>query len=547
VTLSQRMSSVTAKSFAASSDGSEPPSLAMALRALVRQTTRAKPKLALQWWLPVDARRAYPRFFPTALFTLDEGARSTPYTGFRPHFPFLMGNQYLAPEPLKDVWRYVPPGSTVLEMGARYGTVSCAISRRQHNSGLRVSLEPSPSAYQILYRNTRANGCEGLNIHGVVAQRQVFNSSGNHNNQMIVNVGRDSHEVLHAVPRYNVSGLATLLSKRMGRPISFDTLVLDCENCTRTLLHEEASFFADQRLKTIVYDADERSPELILHICTLGFGLVSNQLDCLYPRWNLTQLVFVRSAGLPCPVTTDGSSAKVVATCIVDRAPVVATRTTCPSTLSIGRMMFNTNDFSWFKQNFPRHDFALLWHELPPNEHTRNMTQNIAFFPGLMRAWDKLGYEGFYDNSNAFFKKLISAVRIRHEHFVNMSWMVARAVRLLQPLTFVLAVNITLARIREYNKWQPLSVHAKIIPPVLNIFCAVEMVAIDAAVPVHIIHSEALLRVCEADGPVACVEHIAQQRRLGTYALTLQDMCGAVDVAVVSRQKTHPRHVCSDA
>jgi hypothetical protein len=29
---------------------------------VVRQTTRAKPKLALQWWL--DARRAYPRFSP---------------------------------------------------------------------------------------------------------------------------------------------------------------------------------------------------------------------------------------------------------------------------------------------------------------------------------------------------------------------------------------------------------------------------------------------------------------------------------------------------
>ena len=34
----------------------------MALHALVRQTTRAKPKLALQWWR--DARRAYPRFSP---------------------------------------------------------------------------------------------------------------------------------------------------------------------------------------------------------------------------------------------------------------------------------------------------------------------------------------------------------------------------------------------------------------------------------------------------------------------------------------------------
>ncbi len=31
------------------SDGSEPPPLAMALRALVRQTTKAKPKAALQW------------------------------------------------------------------------------------------------------------------------------------------------------------------------------------------------------------------------------------------------------------------------------------------------------------------------------------------------------------------------------------------------------------------------------------------------------------------------------------------------------------------
>jgi hypothetical protein len=158
--------------------------------------------------------------------------------------------------------------------------------------------------------------------------------------------------------------------------------------------------------------------------------------------------------------------------------------------------MFNTNNFSWFKQNFPRHDFALLWHELHPNEHKPlfGLTQNM-FFPGLVRAWDKLGYEGFYDNSNEFFQKILKpAVRIRQEHSVNMSWMVARAVRLLQPLTFVLAVNITLARIREYNKWQPLSVRAKITPPVLNIFCAVEMVAIDAAVPVHIIHSEALLR-----------------------------------------------------
>ena len=211
--------------------------------------------------------------------------------------------------------------------------------------------------------------------------------------------------------------------------------------------------------------------------------------------------------------------------------------------------MFNTNNFSWFKQNFPRHDFALLWHELHPNEHEpqhSSPTQTVAFFPGLMSAWGKLGYKGFYDNSNDFFQKILKpTVRIRQEHWVNMSWMVGRAVRLLQPLTFVLAVNITRARIKEYNKWQPLSVHAEINPPVINIFCAVEMVAIDATVPVHIIHSEAMLRVCEADGPVACVEHIAQQRRHDTRALTLQDMCGAVDVAVVSRLETHPRHVCS--
>ena len=71
---------------------------------------------------------------------------------------------------IKDVWRYVPVGSTALELGARYGTVSCALSKRQNYSGLRVSVEPDPSAFAAMDTNARAHGCDGLNARGLVGQ-----------------------------------------------------------------------------------------------------------------------------------------------------------------------------------------------------------------------------------------------------------------------------------------------------------------------------------------------------------------------------------------
>ena len=219
---------------------------------------------------------------------------------------------------IKDVWRYVPVGSTALELGARYGTVSCALSKRQNYSGLRVSVEPDPSAFAAMDTNARAHGCDGLNARGLVGQAAMCNTRKGYANRAV-----PCSPSAAAVPTFSVSSLARQLSTRVGRQVFFDTVVIDCENCTRALLRDERAFFEDPRLTTILYEADERSPELIRTICSLGFGIVSNQLDCLYPGWDLAQLVFKRGTDLPCPIKAEGDPDGLRAACTEPMRPAL--------------------------------------------------------------------------------------------------------------------------------------------------------------------------------------------------------------------------------
>ena len=63
------------------------------------------------------------------------------------------------------------PDSAVLEVGSRYGTVSYTISKRQQQSGFRVSVEPDRNAkLNYLDVNTQNNNCAGLNVCGVVGK-----------------------------------------------------------------------------------------------------------------------------------------------------------------------------------------------------------------------------------------------------------------------------------------------------------------------------------------------------------------------------------------
>ena len=212
------------------------------------------------------------------------------------------------------VHAHIPTDAVVLEMGARFGTVSCAISHRLNNSGLRVSVEPDPSTFESLQANLAANDCKGLAVQGTVSKQTLFQfkpagvvATGYGNSKVLPTnctemagypfVFGHSHGKwwCEPVPHYSTRALENELSRSVGRHVRFNVLVVDCEGCWRPFMREEAAFLRDRALEYIIYETDERDPKVIEEVCALGFGVVSNQMDCMTPKApGLAQVLFRR-------------------------------------------------------------------------------------------------------------------------------------------------------------------------------------------------------------------------------------------------------------
>lgn len=214
---------------------------------------------------------------------------------------------------IKDVWRHLPEDSVVLELGARFGTVSCAISKRQRYSGLRISVEPDAEAFRALKSNVQRLACAGEVVHGAVSavplQRYEGGSKrspGQHFRGYSFRLepcgGKSGTQLCRGgaaeVPTYSIQALEARLGQRVGRPLRFSALVVDCEHCLRQLLREETAALQSPHLTHLFYEADEQSTGLVRDVCALGFGVLAAAVDCMLPRSALVQFVFRR--GEPC-------------------------------------------------------------------------------------------------------------------------------------------------------------------------------------------------------------------------------------------------------
>merc|ERR1712032_562228 len=192
-------------------------------------------------------------------------------------------------------------------MGARFGTVSCAISKMQRHSGLRLSLEPDPRAFQSLENNTHRNGCAGMNVNGVASRINhtwMFKWSGGYASQLLTKYGNPDRAKFAKIPGlqryakhhpeteqqnavtvigYSVAQLANFLSAAVGTHVIFDTLVVDCEGCFKFFMTEEKDFMKSPTLRRIVYELDERSDVMVREICAQGFGVAYDSIDYMLP------------------------------------------------------------------------------------------------------------------------------------------------------------------------------------------------------------------------------------------------------------------------
>jgi len=139
------------------------------------------------------------------------------------------------------VKQFVGEDDVVLELGARYGSVSCTINEILKNKRNQVSVEPDYRIWSSLEKNRDSNGCEFEIIPGFVS-RQKLN---------IVARGYDT--TFTPDETSNVSCL-TLEEVEEKFNLKFNVLVADCEGFLEIFFDENPGLY--DSLDKIIFEAD---------------------------------------------------------------------------------------------------------------------------------------------------------------------------------------------------------------------------------------------------------------------------------------------------
>jgi len=153
----------------------------------------------------------------------------------------------------KQIVETLSVNSTVLEVGSRFGTVSCTISKRQENSGLRLSMEPDKNAFKFLGENTARNRCGGMIVNGVVSHTNASLNSWEY-------ATAAAHDVNGDIQGYLPAQLEQMLGQHVGHAVTFDSLFLDCEGCAFEFIKEHADFMKRTALRKVYLEADDALP-----------------------------------------------------------------------------------------------------------------------------------------------------------------------------------------------------------------------------------------------------------------------------------------------
>jgi len=123
----------------------------------------------------------------------------------------------------------VTPSHSVLELGGRFGTTSCALTGATANSGRVCSVEVDHTVRPAALANRAAHKCNFALLGGSVSAEtlRVTSYSSYATETRVVS---DGAKATHIVPRISFADLEARLGWRI------DTLLIDCEGCISSLL-----------------------------------------------------------------------------------------------------------------------------------------------------------------------------------------------------------------------------------------------------------------------------------------------------------------------
>jgi FkbM family methyltransferase len=194
---------------------------------------------------------------------------------------YLVPREYERDEQLL-VARYIDKNDIVLELGARYGSVSCIINKILVNKKNQVSVEPDTTVLAVLEKNKEINNCEFHIYKGIISSNKCYNklimfgygSTVDINNSLTADIYKNSIDI-------ECISLEDL-QKKFG--LSFDTLVADCEGFLEVFLNENKILYT--QLKKIIFECDRPDVcnynnikrDLIEH----NFKMIENGFQCVF-------------------------------------------------------------------------------------------------------------------------------------------------------------------------------------------------------------------------------------------------------------------------
>jgi len=140
---------------------------------------------------------------------------------------------------------FILENDVVLELGARYGSVSCIINSKLNNKNNQVVVEPDDRVWDALEKNRVNNNCEFNIVNGFISNKKLdlTNLDGGCGYGATFIESEDTK-----IPSYSLDEI----TKKYN--LNFTVLVADCEGFLEVFFDENPNFY--DNLRMIIFEAD---------------------------------------------------------------------------------------------------------------------------------------------------------------------------------------------------------------------------------------------------------------------------------------------------
>ena len=173
-----------------------------------------------------------------------EGASPTQYMDIRDEKGRMVDINRYEKEEQELARKYIKENDSVLELGGRYGSVSCIINSKLKVKTDHVVIEPDERVWDALEGNKLRNGSQFNIVKGFVSSKKLsltaLNSYEGYGTRSI----EDNNS---SIPSFTLDEIKAKYN------INFNVLVADCEGFLETFFDENPDFY---NLRLIIFEAD---------------------------------------------------------------------------------------------------------------------------------------------------------------------------------------------------------------------------------------------------------------------------------------------------